>query len=123
MYPANPFMRDFPPSGSTPDDGLLIVVVVSYVVLIVFSFLACSFAISFPTTLQSHEHKVKVHFIMEGNKEDKDVTLVSALRGIAGWRFALRSRTDWLSLTIWTFWGESYVWIICNVILIAFISD
>ena len=44
------------------------------------------------------------------------------LRGIAGWRFAIRSRTDWLSLTILTFDGNSSVWIICNAFLIAFIS-
>ena len=35
------------------------------------------------------------------------------LRGIAGWRFAKRSRTDWLSLT---FWDDS------SAILIAVIS-
>ena len=44
------------------------------------------------------------------------------LRGIAGWRLAIRSKIDWLSLTIRTFWSDSSVWIMCNDFLIAFIS-
>ena len=36
------------------------------------------------------------------------MSLSSALiRGIAGWRFAIWSKTDWLSLTIQTFLGDS----------------
>ena len=51
------------------------------------------------------------------------MSLSSALlRGIASWRFAIRSRTDWLSLNIRNFWGDTYVWIIHNAILIASIS-
>ena len=34
------------------------------------------------------------------------------LRGIAGWMFAIRNRTEWLSLTIRTFLFDSFVWII-----------
>ena len=40
-------------------------------------------------------------------------------RGIAGWRLAIHSKTDWLSLT---FWADSSVWIICSAFFIAFIS-
>ena len=38
------------------------------------------------------------------------MSLLSALlRGIAGWRFAICSRTGWLSLTIWTLWGDFFL--------------
>ena len=43
------------------------------------------------------------------------------LRGIAGWRFAIWSRTDWLSPTILTFRGDSSVWKIGHAFLIALI--
>ena len=46
----------------------------------------------------------------------------AVLKGIAGRRFAIRSMTVSLSLTIQTFWGDSSVWIICNAFLIAFLS-
>ena len=36
------------------------------------------------------------------------------LWSIAGWRFVIWGRTDWLSLTIQTFCSDSSVWIICN---------
>ena len=44
------------------------------------------------------------------------------LRGIAGWRFVIQRRTDWLSQTNITFLGDSSAWIINNAFLIAFIS-
>ena len=47
------------------------------------------------------------------------MSLSSALLGgIAALRFAIRSRTDWLSRTIRTFWGDSSFWIICNAFLV-----
>ena len=50
------------------------------------------------------------------------MSLSSALfRSIVGWRLAIQSRTDWLSLAIKTFLDDSSVWIICDAFLIAFI--
>ena len=50
------------------------------------------------------------------------ILLSSALiGGIAGCRFAMRSRTDRLLRTIRTLWVVSSVWIISTAFLIAFI--
>ena len=124
IHPANSFMGDLTPSGSMPDGCLLRVVFVSNIFLIgCSSFLGLS-AISFPTTPPWLGLKANVIWCLLSWRAARRsrMSLSSAfLRGIAGWRFAIRSRTDLVSLTIQTFWGDFSVWIICNSFLIAFI--
>ena len=93
--------------------------------LVCSSFLACSSAIAFHISLQWLGHQVKVIWYPSSWRAARWIRMslsLALLRGIAGWRFAIQSRVDWLSLTIQTFLDGFSVWIICNAYLIAFIS-
>ena len=60
-------------------------------------------------------HQVKDIWCRSSRWAARKLTMSSALLlGTAIWRFAIRSRTDWLSLIIRTFFCDSFLWIICN---------
>ena len=108
-----------------PDGGLHRVIVVSDVFLIICSSFSCLFVCHliahYPELACIPGEGYLVPFIMEGSKGVRMLLLSALLGGIAGWKFAIQSWTDWLSLTIQTFLCDSSVWIICNAFLIAFI--